>query len=274
MRKEDLAPRTVRNVYYLVRAMFRDAEVAELIPLGQNPCILTKRQLGKLRDKAPGWRHGAVFTRAELEALISDERIPEDHRVWNALLGLGMLRTGEAAGLRLRHLTFDEQPLGRMLVMTSYDDGTTKTETERWMPIHPTLKGVLAEWLMGGWQRLFERRPGPDDLLCPVTPEDRLGRKKAVGAMRDRHYAWKRFQWDLRQLGFRHRRAHDLRRTGISLARGDGALEGILKWGTHAPGRDVMSLYTSVEWEKLCAEVAKLRIGRRQSAPAVHLLRR
>jgi len=64
------------------------------------------------------------------------------------------------------------------------------------------------------------------------------------------------------QLGFRRRRAHDLRRTGISLARGDGALEGILKWGTHAPGRDVMSLYTSVEWEKLCAEVAKLKVGR------------
>jgi hypothetical protein len=71
-----------------------------------------------------------------------------------------------------------------------------------------------------------------------------------------------RAQWDLKVLGLRRRRAHDLRRTGISLARGDGALEGILKWGTHAPGRDVMSLYTSVEWEKLCAEVAKLRVGR------------
>lgn len=262
LRAKDRAPRTLRNVYYLVRAMFRDAEIAELIPLGQNPCILTKRQLGKLRDKKPGWRHTAVFTRSELEALISDERLPQDHRVWNGLLGLGMLRTGEAAGLRLRHLSFDEKPLGRMLVMTSYDDGDTKTETERWMPIHPTLRAVLAEWLLSGWHRVFGRRPEPDDLVCPVTPEDRKGRSKPTGTMRDRHYAWKRFQGDLKVLGFRRRRAHDLRRTGISLARGDGALEGILRWGTHAPGRDVMSLYTSVEWEKLCLEVAKLKIER------------
>ena len=115
--------------------------------------------------------------------------------------------------------------------------------------------------LCRGWPRAFGRSPDPDDLVCPVTPEARQGRKKLVGVMRDRHYAWKRFQWDLRHLDFRRRRAHDLRRTGISLARGDGALEGILKWGTHAPQRDVMSLYTSVEWDKLCAEVAKLKVG-------------
>lgn len=261
LRIKNLAPRTVRNIYYLVRAMFRDAEISELIPLGTNPCILTKRQLGKLRDKTPGWRHTAVFTRNELELLVSDPRLPPDHRVWNALLGLGMLRTGEAAGLRLRHLQLDEEPLGRILVLTSYDDGNTKTELERWMPIHPTLKAVLAEWLLAGWAREFGRHPGADDLVCPVTEEQRKGRKKPVGVMRDRHYAWKRFQWDLKELGFRRRRAHDLRRTGISLARGDGALKEILRWGTHAPDRDVMSLYTSIEWEKLCAEVAKLKVG-------------
>ena len=71
----------------------------------------------------------------------------------------------------------------------------------------------------------------------------------------------KRFLWDLKELGFRRRRAHDLRRTGISLARGDGALKEILRWGTHAPDRDVMSLYTSIEWAKLCGEVVKLKIG-------------
>jgi integrase len=262
IRRKDRAPRTLRNIYYLARAMFRDGEIADLVPLGQNPCILTKRQLGKLKDKKPGWRHGAVFTRAELEMLISDRRLPVDHRVWNALLGLGMLRTGEAAGLRLRHLDLEETPLGRMMVMTSYDDGETKTETERGMPIHPTLRAVLAEWLLSGWARAFGRAPGLDDLVCPVAPEPaRRVRKKPVGSMRDRHYSWKRFQWDLRTLGLRHRRVHDLRRTGISLARGDGAAEGILKWGTHAPPRDVMNLYTSVEWDRLCAEVAKLRIG-------------
>jgi hypothetical protein len=139
------------------------------------------------------------------------------------------------------------------------------------MPIHTSLRAILAEWILSGWARTFGRAPGPDDLVCPVVPEVRPGRKKPEGAMRDRHYSWKRFQKDLRTLGLRPRRVHDLRRTGISLARGDGANEAILKWGTHAPPRDVMNLYTSVEWDRLCAEVAKLKISRRQGAGVAHL---
>lgn len=76
--------------------------------------------------------------------------------------------------------------------------------------------------------------------------------------MRDRHYIWKRLQADLAVLGFRPRRAHDLRRTGISLAVDGGADEALLKRGTHAPPKHVMGLYTSVAWESLCREVGKL----------------
>ena len=57
------------------------------------------------------------------------------------------------------------------------------------MPIHPTLKAVLAEWLLSGWAREFGRHPRKDDLVCPVTEEVRKGRKKPVGVMLDRHYA-------------------------------------------------------------------------------------
>ena len=56
------------------------------------------------------------------------------------------------------------------------------------------------------------------------------------------------------------RRAHDLRRTGISLARSAGADAAILRWGTHAPPKSVIDLYTSIEWEALCREVGKLRL--------------
>jgi len=61
-------------------------------------------------------------------------------------------------------------------------------------------------------------------------------------------------------VGARQRRAHGLRRTGISLAIEDGAEELILKRGTHAPPRHVMALYTSVQWKTLCREVAKLAL--------------
>jgi hypothetical protein len=122
-------------------------------------------------------------------------------------------------------------------------------------------KAVLAEWLLSGWAREFGRHPVDDDLVCPLTEEQRKGRKKPVGAMRDRHYAWKRFQWDLKELGFRRRRAHDLRRTGISLARGDGASKEILRWGTHAPDRDVMSL--GLPCRSSCIEILRLAVSQR-----------
>jgi predicted nuclease of predicted toxin-antitoxin system len=35
----------------------------------------------------------------------------------------------------------------------------------------------------------------------------------------------------------------------------------VLRRGTHQPPKDVMELYTTVEWRKLCEEVAKLRIS-------------
>lgn len=269
------APRTVRNVYFLAKALFRDAQIAELVPLGETPAILTRRQLGKTRDADPTWRASAQFTKTELEALIGDERVPLDRRVMYALLGLGMMRHGEAAGLRWRSYDASMEPLGRLEVSTSYDDGETKTETPRWMPVHPALAALLAEWKLMGWEAAFGHAPGPDDLVLPVTPEaKRKGRRKATGAMRDRHYTWKRAQKDLDLLGLRRRRVHDLRRTGITLARGDGADRDVLRRGTHAPPKDVMELYTSVEWSKLCAEVAKLRIAQPAAMiPPLHSIR-
>lgn len=256
------APRTRRNIYSVVKALFRDAAIAGLIERRDDPCILTHRQLGKIKD-APGFvRREHVYTREELEALIGDERVPLDRRVWYALLGVGMLRTGEAAGL-LWEKVQQTEPLGCLIVDRSYD-GPTKTEDERLMPIHPALAALLAEWKLGGWARAFGRPPLPGDLVCPVTKEPpRQGRTRAPGAMRDKNWPLKRLKIDLVKLGYRDRRAHDLRRTGISLARSDGANEKLLERGTHhAPG-DVMGLYTSPEWEALCREVAKLRVRSR-----------
>ena len=97
-----VAPRTVRNCYSVLSAMFRDAEIAGIID--RSPCILTKRQLGSIKDKDPLWRATALFKRPELEALISDARIPFDRQVYYALQGLAGLRNGEACGLRWKHL--------------------------------------------------------------------------------------------------------------------------------------------------------------------------
>ncbi len=61
-------------------------------------------------------------------------------------------------------------------------------------------------------------------------------------------------------LGLRRRRQYDSRRTFISLAQADGARKDILRWITHGPDGDIVSAYTTLPWNALCEEVAKLRI--------------
>lgn len=74
------------------------------------------------------------------------------------------------------------------------------------------------------------------------------------------NHALKRFHEDLERLGLRKRRQHDARRSFITLARSDGARKDVLEWVTHGPRGDIVDLYTTLPWEALCAEVAKLRI--------------
>jgi hypothetical protein len=67
--KAPLAQRSLYNVYSVISAMFRDAELAGLID--RAPAKLTAYQLGPLVDSDPEWRDGSVFTREEAEVLIS-----------------------------------------------------------------------------------------------------------------------------------------------------------------------------------------------------------
>src|SRR6266852_1050859 len=111
--RAQLAPRTVRHVYGVLHRMFEDAVADELIE--SNPCSIKRGELPAKIDKDPTWRSGAVFTREEVEQLISDERIPEDRRVFYAIAFLGGLRTGEVSALRFRAYDATIKPLGRLL---------------------------------------------------------------------------------------------------------------------------------------------------------------
>ena len=264
LKKSGHAPRTIRNVYSVVKALFRDARIEDLVTT--DPCILTARQLGKLRDADLGWRAGAVFTRPELAALIGNNKLPLDRRVLHALLGVGMLRTGEACGLRWSAWQ-KAQPLEKLIITRSYDHDTTKTEAERWMPVHEALSTLLWMWREVGWKDAFGRAPTSEDLVLPCPMPTNRGPRKPFGAMRDKEYVYKRWLTDLTTLGLRHRRVHDLRRTGISFAIEDGAIEDILKRGTHAPPRHVMGLYTQPAWEAVCREVEKLDLFKKPAPP-------
>lgn len=250
LRSGPLAPRTVRHVYATLRACMTEAVVEELIPA--TPCVLLPGDLPAKRDADPGWRSGATFTAEEIERLISDERIPEDRRVVYALLALAGLRWGEMAALRWRDYDPSARPLGRITISQSYSTrrksvGATKTETVRQVPAHPVLAGILAAWKLA-------RKPSPDDLIAP----SRLGDHRSVS------HGLKRLHEDLERLGMRKRRAHDLRRAFISLARSAGSSADHASWITHSPPRSaVIDGYTSLEWGVLCRVVEGIEVALR-----------
>jgi integrase len=213
---ELLAPRTVRHVYGTLRAMLNEAVADELIP--SSPCVL-KDELPAKRDKDRTWRRTAVFTRDEVEAILSAGSTPDDRRVLASLMFLGAMRFGEAAALTWRDYDPTCTPLGKLVVEKSYSTRKrkvkgTKTENPREMPVHPTLAKILAEWKLSGFERLTGRTPQPDD---PIVPSRR-------GAYRNVNASLRRFHEDLERIGLRARRQHDARRTFISIARADGAV--------------------------------------------------
>jgi integrase len=253
LRKSQLAPRTVRSIYGTMHKFFADLVVDEELPV--TPCVLTKDQLPKIRDKNPAWRAGALFTRDEVELLISTRAIPHDRRVINAILLLTGLRFGEFAGLHWRDLDERAQPLMRLAVSHSYDHGT-KTESPRLVPVHPVLAEILLEWKRVGFARMTHKTPGPGDLIVP----SRRGR------MRSRHQHRGKFLDDLHRLGLRHRRVHDTRRTLVTLARVDGARRDVLEQITHAPRGNILDLYTTLPWPTLCEAIACLKVKRLSEA--------
>jgi integrase len=108
-----------------------------------------------------------------------------------ALEGIAALRLGEAVGLRWRHYDAAEEPLGQLLIATSYNKGRTKTKLARRMPVHATLAAILAEWKMPGWPAMMGRVPAADDLVIPLPPEHAARRRKHASSegMRSKTYA-------------------------------------------------------------------------------------
>lgn len=248
-----LAPKTIREVANVLHAMFEAAYIDEII--AANPVTFTPGVLPKKQDKDPAWRAQAIFTRDEIEQIISDERIPEDRRV---IYALKFFCGRHTEILRSTWANYDAttEPLGTLHV------SVTKTGVPRAVPVHPTLAKILAAWKLGGWERLYGKAPRGDDLIV---------RTRRAGAQYKASDTQVRFVADLAVLGLRtkassrNRRGHDLRRTLITLARADGAIDSLLKWVTHGgSATEILDVYSSPPWADLCREVSKLRVTLRE----------
>lgn len=250
-----LAPRTIRNIYTVMHTLFEDAVCDERIAV--NPCQLKRGELPAKVDKDAEWRNLATYKRAEVWALLVDERIPLVRRVQYALKALGALRHGEAAGLRWRHWQTDVLPLGQLVIATSYNTGRTKTKVTRFMPVHPALARVLRAW-RARWVDVFGREPTDKDLVIPYGEPGKVMIAERAGQL---------FVEDLATLGLRvtageerNRGGHDLRAWFLSEATKSGARREILRRATHpGKGSDVVDAYTRLDYPDLCAEVLKIR---------------
>lgn len=258
-----LASRTQLHVYRTLSTLFEDAAAESLVDV--TPCTLLKRrgELPPKKDKDPLWRVNAVFTRDEVERLISSPVISERWRVTYALIFCTGVRINEATARRWRDLDLTAEPLGRLSVATQWRrkehrEAPTKTGAVRQVPVHPTLARVLAAWRLSGWEREIGRRPEPEDFILPG---------RFVGKPVNSNTTLEHLQEDQRRLGMRVRSQHDSRRTFISLARSNGAREDILKWVTHAPEEAVFDGYTVPEWQALCEQVSRLPVRLLGAAP-------
>ena len=254
VRAKVLAPRTARHVYAELKATFNEAK--KFLPI--NPCDFAAADLPQNVDEDPAWRRTAVFSAGEMTMLLSDPRIPVDRRVFWALTFLGAgERFGEGAAQTWGDYDSTMEPLGRLMVVKSYSTkrkevGDPKTKVSREVPVHPILAEVLAGWRSQGWRELMGREPESSDLIVPSRR----------GVCRSANHMLKKFHQDLKRIGLRKRRQHDLRRTFISLCRSNGGQGDLLRFITHGPRRgNVFDGYTEWSWEALCREVAKLRIN-------------
>lgn len=249
-----LAPATIRDVSGIMHTMFKAAVIAELI--AANPVQLERGVLPKKVDADPTWRHEAIYTRGEIETLISDERILPDRRVLYALKAIGALRHAEAASLTWGQYDTRVEPLYALNL------AHTKSGVPRRMPVHPALAKILAAWKLTGWRALYGRKPTDDDLVVPTR---NLTARAPAEAQHQLVADLELLELRTRAGKKRKRRGHDMRRTFITLARADGARPDILRWCTHGPKpNEMMDVYASFDWSTLCAEVAKLKLDVRE----------
>lgn len=258
------APRMVHRVYEDLRTMFAYAvEVDELVPV--SPCTLkvARGELPKKKDADPRWRSSAIFTRDEVERLISDPGIQLPDRVNYALAFLTGSRIGEVIGLHWRDYDPAARPLGRLVFATQHGGDELKTEVPREVPVHPVLAALLAEWKLEGFPMYMCRRPTAEDFIVP--------RWRTKGPIKYPYQSaktvWRHLQEDLARLGFRHRRVHDARRTLVTLARADGARPDLLRWITHGPSEtEMMDVYASPPWATLCEQISSLQLSLRSAS--------
>jgi integrase len=250
--------KTIRNVYGALVTMFKRMVRDDLII--KSPCTLEAHELPALDVLSPRSRTPGAYTRGQVVTLVTDRRIPIDRLVFAALQLLTGMRHGEVAGLRWADLHEDMRPLWGIDLQTQYDRQPLKTGKPRWIPVHPVLAVMLAEWKATGFAKIYGRAPTADDYVVPTRRRGKRAMNyRKPGASLDAHTR------DCENVGIVARREHDMRHTFVSLARGDGARVDMLEKVTHNAKGKMIDHYTHLEFEAKCQAVASLKLDLSES---------
>lgn len=267
-----LASKSVFNIHALVRSMFRDARMADLMTR------LCELPHGTLNAK-PSTRRKPYSTDV-VRMMTTDERLPPDQRMMAALLFYTGMREGEACGRRFRDWDPNAEPLGGLQCNSQYDDQPLKTEKKideapRWIPVHPVLATMLDEWKRVGFEQVFRRKPTEQDFIVPCRAAPKAaGHNRGGGKNHSRSSCYKMFCRMLKTIGVETQTLHATRHTFITLARRDGADKDVLEKITHNARGEMIDIYTHVDWSPLCEAVACFmsRPTRPAKLPALRLV--
>lgn len=159
---KERGPHVAFGCYILLSKMLADAELEGLIPA--TPC--KRIDLPKIERPAPRWLTREEYDRLLLAFDHPDARQPEQWRAYVAVACNTGLRSGELAGLDVRHVDFDRQLVSVEQVMTKFGlRGYPKSESSR-RTVHcpPEALELL-------WPTVADRDPA-----SPCFPAPRGGR--------------------------------------------------------------------------------------------------
>jgi integrase len=237
-----LSPKSVANVYGTVRTMFRDARIEEIVT--GDPCTIP----AGLIDRTKTTRR-MPYTAAEIAQFFAPS-LPMDIRVFAAIAFFTGMREGEIAGLRWDSWIEDAQPLGALYVDGQYSGRSTKTGSQRRVPVHPELVKVLKLWRNEFYELHFAAKPTPSS---PILP-------RKGGKHHTRSSLYKLWIKAYTAAGVENRSLHSTRHTFISLCRRGGAPKDIVEKITHNAKGDIVDEYTHFDWEPLCKGVLCIHV--------------
>lgn len=250
VKAKPIAPKTVANIYGVVRTMFREAAARE--DIDRDPCALPKGTIvrGARQRREP-------YKPADVRTLLTCASVPTARRMFAALALLTGMREGEVCGRRWKDWDRDAEPLGSLTVDSQYDGRPLKTDKEcdehpRIVPVHPALAALLTAWWDEGYELAYLRKPTPDDYIVPC----RDGHNPHT-----RSSAYKAWRAGLAKAGVPNLSLHSTRHTFVSMCRRGGAPKDVVERITHNAGGDIVDRYTHFDWAPLCAAVLCLPLG-------------